>query len=300
MDSWKECLKKADKNHPRSTDIIPELGIVPLPQFTFMQVTDTVTRDFLEQHYALSPDELHSGKLSYTQQCNSKGKLTANQLFFYLNGRLSYCIYSNIVEKHLQRLTKEGLMQTSAIQPLHHLCLFGIFGHAAHDYMQHYFTGSERVTLFGSGCILALDDKRYIFALPEEEALAAINGIGYSKTYPSEFWTLLDIQSGTSNIEPEISDKYFLQNFSQVGIPDTPYYHSLYMVTGVFDEGLAPGTLVKKELDNEWFNCGEITASFRFGDNFTLALAMISSDSEIEKSHFKIKNTSIHLLPLED
>lgn len=163
--------------------------------------------------------------------------------------------------------------------------------------MQQHFHNGNTVTIFGSGYILALKDNRYIFALPEDEALIAINNIGYNKTYPSDFWTLLDIQSGIPNISSEISDKYFLQSFSQVGIPDTPYYHSLYIITGLFDEVLTPGTLVKKELDNNLFNCGEITASFRFDDRFTLALAMMSDESEIEKNHFRVKNTNIHLLP---
>lgn len=300
MNSWKECLKKADKNHPRSTDIIPELGIVPLPQFTFMQVTNKETTDFIKQHYSLTLDDLHHGHLYYANQCNSKGKLTANQLFFYLNEHLTYCIYNNILHKHITQLTQEGLKQPSSIHPMDHLCIFGVFGSTAHDYMQHYFSHNEKATPFGSGYILALEDNRYIFALPEDEALAAINNIGYNKTYPAEFWTLLDIQSGLFNVEPEISDKYFLQNFNQVGVPNTPYYHSLYMITGLFNEKLPAGTLVKKELENEWFNCGEITASFRFCDDFTLALAMMSSGSETEASHFKINNTNIHVLPLDN
>lgn len=118
MNSWKECLIKANNNRPKSTDIIPELGIIPLPQFTLMQVEDKETITHLEHEYSFSAEALKNNKeLCYTSQCNSQGKLTANQLFFQADKYLSYCIYSNVLDNHLTQLRKNKSIQTDTILP---------------------------------------------------------------------------------------------------------------------------------------------------------------------------------------
>ncbi|UJF19040.1 tRNA-modifying protein YgfZ [Vibrio sp. SS-MA-C1-2] len=218
MKNWAELLNTASQCKMLSTDAIPELAIIPLPDLVLTTLVGDDTVSYLQGQVTCDVTSIEKGSVTQAAHCDPKGKMWSNFRLFHFNDGLAYILHRSVAEKQLTELKKYAVFSKIAIEHNEEIKLFSIAGSQAKVALNDHISEHD-VTPYQSGVIVKIDATRYLVALPEREALTLINSLDTGTVSSPDLWQLLEIQAGIPQIEASTSAEYLPQalNLEQLG-----------------------------------------------------------------------------------
>lgn len=318
----------SDLNHNRLCDILNQICYkvfvmlytsqsLPLCQTTLddwqlIKITGADSVKFLQGQLTSDLTKLTDQNFVFSAQCDPKGKVWSNMLFFKRGDDIYYLERKSVVETQLKELKKYAIFSKVQFDIETHLIPFGIMGNDTTD-------GLTRISaLFenGQNCItvnhvtylkITFPTTRYLVIASADDITAHCAEMP-DLVENSQQWAILDMEAHYPIIDLPVSNQYLpqafnLQNFDAISFDKGCYCgqemvaraqyrginkRALYLLIGHTSQLPQIGDTLEQQMGENWRETGCVLAVIRLNEHTVWIQAILNNDLE-DNTKFRVK-----------